>query len=421
MRRGWLLLFLPALVHAEDFNFDISNYEKKTYEWSGYLELSGEHINLDQDSAFYNLSIPANESPDSFQRYSGTAELSGLYRFDNSSLNFRGQANTQHSYFGNQHDTSVHELYYAASDSDRLSFDVGKKVIKWGKGYAWNPVGFIERPKDPNDPALSREGFILASVDYVRSFDGPLKTIAITPVILPVTNSLNEDFSSIEDTNFAAKLYMLYYDTDIDFMFLTKGSRAARFGVDFSRNLTTNFEIHGEFAHINNQSRVVIDSSNQLVIENQDAVNGLLGLRYLSETEVTWIIEYYHNGTGYSESEMESFYQLAKSDLVVSSTLYALAKEAQGSGYAIPNPGKDYLYIRTSVNEFMEVVYLTAGLASIINLHDESFSIIPELIYTGVENQEARLRFVWLHGDLLSEYGEKLNDWRLEFRYRYFL
>ncbi|MCK4705445.1 MAG: hypothetical protein KAT90_08200 [Gammaproteobacteria bacterium] len=420
MRQGWLLLFLPALVHAEDFSFDISNYEKKPYEWSGYLELSGEHIDLDQDSAFYNLSIPANESPDSFQRYSGTAELSGLYRFDNSSLNFRGQANTQDSYFGNQHDTSVHELYYTASDSDRLSFDVGKKVIKWGKGYAWNPVGFIERPKDPNDPALSREGFTLASVDYVRSFDGPLKTIAITPVILPVTNNLNEDFSSIEDTNFAAKLYMLYYDTDIDLMFLSKGSRAAQFGMDFSRNLTTNFEIHGELAHINNQSRVVIDSSNQLAIENQDAVNGLLGLRYLSEAEVTWIIEYYHNGTGYSESEMEKFFQLAKTNPAISPSLFTLAKNAQQSGYASPNPAKDYLYIRASGNEFIDIVYLAAGLTGMINLQDQSFSVTPELIYAGVQNQEARLRFIWLQGDRLSEFGEKLNDWRLEFRFRHF-
>jgi len=420
MRQGWLLLFLPILVHAEDFSFDISNYEKEPYEWSGYLELTGEHIDLDQNSAFYNLTIPANESPDSFQRYSGNAELSGLYRFDNSLLNFRGQANTQDSYFGNEHDTTVHELYYAANYSDRLSFNIGKQVIKWGKGYAWNPVGFIERPKDPNDPALSREGFTLASADYVRSFNGLLKTIAITPVILPVKSNLNKDFSSIEDTNFAAKLYMLYYDTDIDFMFLSKGSRAARFGMDFSRNLTENFEIHGELAYIRDQSRVIIDSSNQLAIESQDATNGLLGFRYLSEMEVTWVIEYYHNGGGYSESDLENFYRLAKTDPTVSSSLFTLAKNAQQSGYATPNPARDYLYIRASLNEFMGIVYLTTGLTSIINLRDQSFSITPELIYTGVENQETRLRFVWLQGDKLSEFGEKLNDWRLEFRFRYF-
>jgi hypothetical protein len=30
--------------------------------------------------------------------------------------------------------------------------DAGKKVVKWGKGYAWNPVAFVDRPKNPEDP-----------------------------------------------------------------------------------------------------------------------------------------------------------------------------------------------------------------------------------------------------------------------------
>jgi hypothetical protein len=46
--------------------------------------------------------------------------------------------------------------------------------------------------------------------------------------------------------------------------------------------------------------------------------------------------------------------------------------------------------------------------------------MMPELIYGGVENQETRLRFIWMQGDQLSEFGEKLNNWRLEFRFRYF-
>lgn len=46
--------------------------------------------------------------------------------------------------------------------------------MRWGKGYAWNPVGFVERPKDPNDPELAREGYWMASADYIVNFTGPL-------------------------------------------------------------------------------------------------------------------------------------------------------------------------------------------------------------------------------------------------------
>lgn len=221
-----------------------------------------------------------------------TAVLSALYRFTKSSVNFRGQANVSDTYVGNEHSTDIQELYFTRSDSDHLTFDIGKRVIKWGKGYAWNPVGFVERPKDPNDPALSREGFVLATADYVRSFDGALKTIAFTPVILPVTEEINQDYSNIEDINYAAKLYLLYRDTDIDIMLLGSGSRTARFGADFSSNVTANFELHGEFAYINNSPRAYINAANQLLIENSDSASGLLGQRYLAETDVTWIVEY---------------------------------------------------------------------------------------------------------------------------------
>ena len=37
--------------------------------------------------------------------------------------------------------------------------EAGKRTLRWGKGYAWNPIGFVERPKDPNDPDLAREGY----------------------------------------------------------------------------------------------------------------------------------------------------------------------------------------------------------------------------------------------------------------------
>jgi len=71
--------------------------------------------------------------------------------------------------------------------------DAGKLALKWGKGYAWNPVGFVERAKDPNDPELAREGYTMLSADYIRNFDGPLQTLAFTPVLLPVSSGANNE------------------------------------------------------------------------------------------------------------------------------------------------------------------------------------------------------------------------------------
>jgi hypothetical protein len=415
-----LLLCVPFWAQAEDFSFDISGYEKKPYEWGGYLELTGEHVRLDRDAAFYNLNFDDSGQPDDFNRYTGALELEGLYRFDRSSVHSRVHAEVSDDYFGNHCETSIHELYYSARPSDKLTLEAGKRLLKWGKGYAWSPVAFVERTKDPNDPDLTREGFVLATADYVRTFDGPLKTLAFTPVILPVSEDFNDDFSREEDVNFAGKLYLLYRDTDIDFLFLGDGSRSGRVGLDFSRNLTSNLEVHGELAYIDDQRIVALDAQNQVVTNTRDVTSGLLGLRYLTKSDITWIAEYYRNGAGYSESELERFYSLAHSDSLTTPDLFALAERARSRGYGAPNPGRDYLYLRASKKESFGVVYLNAGFTSIINLRDESFSFTPEAIYTGIENTEVRLRLVFVEGETSTEFGEKQNDSRLEFRVRFF-
>ena len=49
-------------------------------------------------------------------------------------------------------DTRLFEAYLSVKPSPAFIVEAGKKVMKWGKGYAWNPVSFIDRPKNPEDP-----------------------------------------------------------------------------------------------------------------------------------------------------------------------------------------------------------------------------------------------------------------------------
>jgi hypothetical protein len=97
---------------------------------------------------------------------------------------------------------------------------------------------------------LNLEGFYVATLDYIKSFDGPLKTFSFTPAIVPVYGDMNKEFGETGHLNVAARFYFLFLDTDIDFMFLSGGSRTPRYGFDFSRNITSNLEIHGELAWI---------------------------------------------------------------------------------------------------------------------------------------------------------------------------
>jgi ABC-type lipoprotein export system ATPase subunit len=57
---------------------------------------------------------------------------------------------------------------------------------------------------------------------------------------------------------------------------------------------------------------------------------------------------------------------------------------------------------------------LVPVLTVIVNLRDHSFSLTPELAYTGIENVELRARWIVLHGTDRSEFGARPIRSRLE-------
>jgi len=69
--------------------------------------------------------------------------------------------------------------------------------MRWGKGYAWNPVAFLDHPKDPQDPELPLKGVWVLTADFMKSFKGKLKTVTFTPVIVPAYEGINERFDKI--------------------------------------------------------------------------------------------------------------------------------------------------------------------------------------------------------------------------------
>ncbi len=81
---------------------------------------------------------------------------------------------------------------------------------------------------------------------------------------------------------------------------------------------------------------------------------------------------------------------------------------------------RDYLYLRINQKEPFNILYFTPSITGILNLNDGSFSVSPELLYTGITNLELRLKGGVVVGQGKTEYGEKLNDFRIEMRVRYY-
>ncbi len=364
----------------EEFSFDAGEFKKSPWALDGYLQGDLACSRLDRDAALYRIGFLGNEE-DAYRLQSG-AEIQAGLTFQSGSFTAYALGILQEIYDGEQWDggSLLYEGNLSWQGSSNAYFTVGKTLLRWGKGYAWNPTNFVGRNKNPSDPDLSLEGYWVGLADIVKSFSGSLKTVALTGVVLPVSDDINPGFGKEHHANVAGKLYLLLHDTDIDLMALLAGSRTPRYGLTVSRNITANFEVHGEAALAPDFQRRVIGADGVATLDEHDVLSVLAGVRYLAPTNTTWIIEYYHNGEGQTESEAGDFFHFLRA----AEDSQLIAARPDLSGYPPPHFMRNYLY------------------------------------HTGVENLELRSRLNVLFGGDGTEYGDKMNDWRIEFRARYF-
>ncbi|TEU07436.1 MAG: hypothetical protein E3J22_01480 [Candidatus Aminicenantes bacterium] len=418
-------LLVSGLFAQEEHTFDLSEIEKKVFQFGGYLEFRPVLFGLDRDSWLYKLRFYDLEEGETIAEYNFNALLDLSFEKGIVGAKIRTNTDITKSVSGWSHVTTLFEAFLSLKPSFSFHLDIGKKRMKWGKGYAWNPVAFIDRPKNPNDPGLALEGYVVLSIDYIKSFQGKLKTITFTPVLIPVNQHINSTFGNKNQLNFGGKVYFLFYDTDIDLMFLSGGSVPARYGMDFSRNITSNFEIHGEFAYIPDYIKEVIQEDGTVGEEQYASMNYLLGIRFLTRTNTTFFFEYFKNGNGYTSNEMENFYSLIDQAyqsylLTGDDSQLEFLSGAASQAYRTFAPMQDYLFLRISHKEPWNILYFIPSFTSIFNLTDKSFSLTPELLYNPITNLELRAKITILLGKGGSEFGEKQNDFRLEFRGRYY-
>ncbi len=402
----------------DDFTFEADEFTKKTHEIGGFVEIDGEHADIREDGAA-SLLNSGGEPDSTLDRLAASLQLKGSSTWEKAGITWLAKGMAAHDDLGWSDSLDLYEGYATIRPSAGINAGIGKKSYKWGKGYAWNPVGFINRTKDPNNPEEALEGYVAAEAEWIRSMPGDLQNIALTAVMLPVWQDLNDDFGEEDDLNLAARLTLLYLDTDIDPLYAATGSRGLRYGVDFSRNITSNLEIHGEWARLNDVQQPLLDAAGKVTTRSFNASSWLLGLRYLSEQDTTVIVEAYHNGAGYGDDELADFYA-AVGNAVASGDAQRLAQLRQlgALAYTRPSPARNYGYLRISQKEPFDWLYVTPAITVIGNVGDCSYTVIPELAYAGIENVELRLRLQANIGGSLTEYGEKPISNRVELRLR---
>lgn len=136
----------------------------------------------------------------------------------------------------------VREAYFGLSEGD-FDFTIGKRLLRWGTGYAFTATGILDPPRaatDPSDRLSLNEGREMAKADWIH--DGQDFT-----VVWASAGVLGQNRTEMYDTT-AFRYNVLVGGFDTSVIVAHQGGGANFAGGNFTRVFGDALELHGEFA-----------------------------------------------------------------------------------------------------------------------------------------------------------------------------
>ena len=404
---GLIFFSISALGFAQDYSLNIPVAPKKTLAWSGNLDGKYSAMQMRSFSPFYKLQFSDGLS-DYFSQYRLELYLNADYRSKNVGFHLK----THGTYYNDSNaQFDLFEAYGNYNPSLNTTLHFGKQMFNWGKGYAFNPAGFVNPYKDPENPELAHAGLLSMSFETIKSFQNNwLKTVALTAVVIPPAENINNRYAETENTDFAIKGYSLLRNTDVDVMAYFSRDGSSKYGADFSQNLKENIEIHGEFAYSTDETALRFKS----VMPTKSLENGyswLAGLRYLNRWNTTIIAEYYRNDFGWTQNDYSRYFNLIENNIMSDN----LAKIPSGMTQM-----QDYLYLKISQPEPFNLLYFSPSIYTIYNLQDRSIIIGAPMTYSPVSNFSMIFWPTFISGKKDSEFGSKPTKLKFEIWMRFY-
>ena len=267
-------------------------------------------------------------------------------------------------------DRAVLKLYFRKAD-----LYIGKQVIAWGTGYAWNPTDFwnLKNPADPNAP---KQGITALRLEV------PLGTLSSLDLVLAPGLGLDEGSAGI-------RLKSNLWDFDYSFM-TARQMNPDRLLYNLPPKWITGFDLAGDvgdgigiWVELAYNNRIF--SGQDLFNTDSNYFNVDAGANYTFDNGLMTIVEFYYNGLGQESSSNYSsrdFNNLFSGEVVGIGRYYSLI----------------------SLNKELWDFY-TFNLAGISNLSDMSFTVIPSLKYSWHDDLAITLGTNIFLGDLDSEFG----------------
>ena len=387
-----LFLFSISVLYLFPSGANAQEGKEPSLEIGGVLDIPYTIMLPNQDSPIFNLQYAGKPEPDILSTYPFTLYLNGDYQTAEMGVHIRTATTVS-----GESDPSflLYELYGNYSPSDHSLIQFGKRNLRWGKGYAFTSVGYLSPEKDPEDPEASLAGYPLINTQFTWSFaSDALNNISVDFILLPAVPTSTVKQADAEYTGVAGKLYLMLWDTDIDIMGYYSKDKPTQYGMDFSRNIVSELEVHGELSRFQDEKKYLL-SGGTLKMETIDGFAYLLGLRWLSSWNATTIFEYYHTDAGLTRNEFLQY----RAYLSNVSKVY----------FSRPALMKDYLYLKVSQPEPFGIVDTSVSLYSIYNLNDRGVTAGLQIGYKPVTNLELSFQNILFIGPESSEFGNKLS------------
>ena len=410
------------LLFAQDYSFEIPGEDEENeerLEWGGNLDGKYALFHPQRSSPIYELQFADAETSSNYlSQYQLDFYLDGDYQTKDIGFHVK----THVGYLNDTEEVIVDlfELYGNFNLSLSSFIQAGKIRYSWGKGYAFNPVGFVNPLKDPTNPTLAKAGVLSLNAETLKSFQSNiLKTAALTAIVIPPQEEIYDRFAEVEDTDFAAKLYLMLWNIDFDLMGYYSKENSNRIGADFALNLRENIELHGEFSYFTDALKSTI-VNNQLLQTEEEGYAYLVGMRWLNRWGITTILEYYHTDASLTEDEFQEYLRFLRQSLDSRNEEQIKRALAYSQNFKGNTLMQDYMYFQVQKPEPFDWLYFTPSFSTIYNLNDKSMLLALTFTYKPVTNFEFALKPTVTFGKEDSEYGSQRIQQKVETWLRFY-
>ena len=300
---------------------------------------------------------------------------------------------------------------------------VGRKILQWGTGYAFNPTNVVTHDKDLSDPDNSEkrtDGQDMINLEFFgRSYS----------MALCYMTSLHSDSEmQFKISKWAFRFYRHIFDLDLSWVILVNKHESPIWGMNLSYVAGNRCEIHAEistqmrsYRHYHpaiKECNILYEADPFQVLKQKDNrlySQYLVGLQYTFPGNILWIIEYFHQDHGYHLQEWQDFMQyihFLNTELNTHQKIQALGNLLWSLQILSPKGAiQDYLMNHLNIPICRNITFKSTWL---INLNDGSTITIPELEVQIGNHFTFYGRSYIFQGTCESEFGALFMDYSIE-------